>query len=151
LSATGQRGERGAGGAGVRNLTTWIILAPAIGLLFLGVLFIVRPRLGAALFGMPAPEGAGPAYLAAIGIRDLAFGLYIAALGLFATRRAVGLVLAITVLIPVGDILILFAERGLAAGVHLLLHGVSGLYMAGAALWVLRGPRAADEPRGTPT
>jgi Domain of unknown function (DUF4267) len=123
----------------VRSLTTWIVLAPAIGLTLLGLLFILAPRLGATIFGIEAPEGPGIAYLVAIGLRDLAFGLYIAALALFSGRRAVGLVLAITVLIPAGDIALVIAHRGVSSLGHLLLHAASGLYMAGASLWILRG------------
>jgi hypothetical protein len=129
----------------VRSLGTWIVLAPAIGLLALGIVLIVSPRLGAAIFGVPT-DGSGLRYVAALGVRDIAFGLYVAALALFASHRSVGLVLALTVLIPIGDIAILLMERGLSAPGHLLLHGLSGLYMAGASLWTLRGSGAADEP-----
>jgi hypothetical protein len=124
----------------VRDLSTWLVLAPGIALLLLGLLFIAAPRAGAAIFGLPAPEGPGLAYLAAIGLRDVAFGLYILALAFFGTRRAVGLVLAVTVLIPIGDILLVLSERGLSSPGHLLLHGASGAYMAAASIWVLRGP-----------
>jgi hypothetical protein len=126
----------------VRSLATWIVLTPVIGLLALGLVLIVSPRLGAAIFGIPA-DGSGLRYVAALGVRDLAFGLYVAALAMFASRRAVGIVLALTMLIPIGDIAILVAERGLSAPGHLLLHALSGLYMAGASLWVLRGSRQA--------
>ena len=126
----------------MRSLGTWIVLAPAIGLLALGIVLIVSPRLGAAIFGVPT-DGSGLRYVAALGVRDIAFGLYVAALALFASARAVGIVLALTALIPAGDIAILLAERGLSAPGHLLLHGLSGLYMAGASFWVLRGPRRA--------
>ena len=129
----------------MRSLGTWIVLAPAIGLLALGIVLIVSPRLGAAIFGVPT-DGSGLRYVAALGVRDIAFGLYVAALALFASHRSVGLVLALTVLIPIGDIAILLMERGLSAPGHLLLHGLSGLYMAGASLWTLRGSGAADEP-----
>jgi hypothetical protein len=126
----------------LRSPGIWIVLAPAIGLIALGLVLIVSPRLGAAIFGIPA-EGTGLRYVAALGVRDLTFGLYVAALALFVSPRAVGIVLALTVLIPIGDIAILLAERGLSAPGHLLLHGLSGLYMAGAALWTLRGSCAA--------
>ena len=117
--------------------STWIVLAPAIGLVLLGLLFIARPTAGAAIFGIPAPDWPGRWYLVAIGLRDLAFGLYVLALALFASARAVGLVLAITVLIPAGDIVIVALERGLASPLHLALHAASGTYMAAASAWVL--------------
>ena len=102
---------------GLRSPGIWIVLAPAIGLILLGLVLIVSPRLGAAIFGIPT-EGTGLRYVAALGVRDIAFGLYIAALALFASRRAVGIVLALTVLIPMGDIAILLVERGLSAPGH---------------------------------
>ena len=126
----------------IRDVGTWFVLAPAIGLVLIGVLFVVAPRAGAAIFGVAAPEGPGAAYLVAIGLRDITFGLYIVALALFATRRAVGLVLGLTTLIPIGDILIVASLRGLSSPGHLLLHALSGLYMAAACAWVLRGARS---------
>ena len=125
----------------VRRLSTWLVLGPAIGLMLIGLVLIVTPRTGAAIFGVPAPEGRGAAYLPALGLRDIAFGLYVLALALFSTRRAVGLVLGITVLIPIGDIAIVAADRGLSSPGHLLLHAASGVYMAAASLWMLYGSR----------
>ena len=121
----------------MRDLATWIAIAPAVALILLGLVLIFAPRLGAAIFGLPEPEGAGIGYVPAIGIRDIAFGLYILALAWFSSRRAVGIVLALTALIPVGDILVLVGHTGLSSPWHLALHGVSGLYMAAAAAWVL--------------
>jgi hypothetical protein len=135
-----QRAER----LPVRDLSTWLVLAPGIGLVLIGVVFILKPGLGAAIFGVPAPPGSEP-YLIAIGLRDVAFGLYILALALFSSRRAVGLVLALTVLIPLGDILIVAHQRGLSAPGHLMLHAASGTYMIAAALWVLRGASAGRD------
>ena len=122
----------------INRLSTWIVLFPAIALVLIGLVLIVAPRTGAAIFGVPAPEGRPLAYLPALGLRDVAFALYILALALFATRRAVGLVLGVTVLIPVGDIAIVVADRGLSSPGHLALHAASGLYMAAASYWVLR-------------
>jgi hypothetical protein len=83
------------------------------------------------------PPASGPAYLMAIGLRDLAFGLYLFTLTRFASRQALGLILGITVLIPVGDVLIVAAERGLEGWPHLLLHAGSGAVMAGFSAWLL--------------
>ena len=103
----------------------------------LGVVFIASPRTGAAVFGLPAPEGHGAAWVAVVGLRDLAFGGYVLALALFSTRHAVALVLGTTVLIPLGDVLL--AVRGFSSLGHLLLHLASAGVMAAAAAWLLRG------------
>lgn len=104
----------------------------------LGVVFIAAPDLGAAVFGLPAPEGDGAAWVAVVGLRDLAFGGYVLALALFSSRRAVGLVLGVTALIPLGDILVLLAVRGFSSPGHLLLHLMSAGVMAAAATLMLR-------------
>ena len=117
--------------------STWLVLALAGVFVFLGLLFIFAPRAGAALFGIAAPDRPGLSYVSAIGLRDLAFGSYLAALFRLSTRRAVGTVLGLTVLIPAGDVILVFLERGFESPKHLLLHAGSGLVMAVASLWLL--------------
>ena len=135
------------GAGAVRDLATWVAIAPAVALVLLGLVLIVTPTVGAAIFGLPLPPGSAAGYVPAIGVRDIAFGLYILALAWFSSRRAVGIVLALTALIPVGDILVLVVHTGLSSPWHLALHAVSGLYMAAAAAWVLgtdRGRKGAS-------
>jgi hypothetical protein len=124
---------------------TWYVLALSGVFVLLGLLFILAPRMGAALFGLPAPEGASLGYLPVIGLRDLAFGLYLFALARLAGRRAVGTVLAITVLIPAGDVAIVALERGWSSPGHLLLHAASGGAMLAGAVWMLSGTQAHGE------
>lgn len=126
----------------------WLVWALSCLFVLLGLLFLVAPRHGAALFGLPAPEGSSFGYLPAIGLRDLAFGLYLFALSRTAEPRALALVLAITVLIPVGDVALVAIERGLESPGHLLLHAASALTLAASAAWVLReAPGTARENR----
>jgi hypothetical protein len=132
---------------GIADFRTWLVIAPAIGLVLLGVALVASPALGAAIFGLPLPPGSAAGYVPAIGVRDIVFGLYILALAWFSSRRAVGIVLALTALIPLGDILVLVVHTGLSSPWHLALHAVSGLYMAAAATWVLgtdRGRKGAS-------
>ena len=117
--------------------STWLVFALSGVFVLLGLLFIFVPRAGAALFGIAAPEGPGLSYVSAIGLRDLAFGAYLAALSRLSTRRAVGRVLGLTVLIPAGDVILVFLERGFESPKHLLLHAGSGLVMAASSVWLL--------------
>lgn len=114
------------------------MLTLGVGFVGLGLLFILAPRAGAALFGIASPGGEAQAYLPAIGLRDIALGLYLVVLTLAASRRAVGLLLAVTVLIPAGDIILVAVASGLV--LQLLLHLVSGVVVGGAAWWLLSGP-----------
>ncbi|MEE1612291.1 DUF4267 domain-containing protein [Microvirga sp. CF3016] len=120
--------------------STWLVFALSGVFVVLGLLFLVAPRAGAALFGIPAPEGPSLSYVSAIGLRDLAFGTYLAALARLSTCRIVGMVLALTILIPVGDVILVFLERGFESPKHLLLHAGSGLVMAAGAFWLLSRP-----------
>lgn len=104
----------------------------------LGGIFIAAPELGAAIFGLPSPEGNAAAWIAVVGLRDLAFGGYVIALALLSTRRAVGVVLGVTALIPLGDVLVLLAVRGFSSPGHLLLHLASAAAMSVVAAWMLR-------------
>ena len=117
--------------------STWLVFTLAGVFISLGLLFVLAPRAGAALFGIPAPEGPALAYVAAIGLRDLAFGLYLAALSRLSTRRTIGVVLGLTILIPAGDVALVLIERGFESPKHLLLHADSGIVMAASALWLL--------------
>ena len=113
------------------------VLALGGGFVALGALFIAVPRAGAALFGLSPPEGEALLYLPAIGLRDVAFGLYLVGLALFSTRRATGIVLAVTVLIPLGDMALVAFGRGLSG--YLVVHLISGLVVGGAGAWLLAG------------
>jgi hypothetical protein len=128
---------RGSSGLPLNALSTWLVLALAGVFVLLGLLFVFAPRAGAALFGIAATEGPGLSYVSAIGLRDLAFGAYLAALSRLSTRRTVGTVLGLTVLIPAGDVILVFLERGFESPKHLLMHAGSGLVMAAGSLWLL--------------
>ena len=75
--------------------------------------------------------------MSAIGPRDLALGLYLFTLARISSRRAIGAILGITVLIPVGDVAIVWTERGFESPAHLLLHAGSAVLMAAGAAWLL--------------
>ncbi len=123
-----------------------VVLGLAALFLLLGLLFIAVPPWGALLFGIPASDGSALSYVRAIGFRDVALALYIAALALWSTPRALSLVLGITVLIPVLDLVLLLGERGFSSPGHLVLHGASALCFAGLALWVAGKPTPASGP-----
>jgi Domain of unknown function (DUF4267) len=118
--------------------STWLVWLLGLVFIGLGFLFLGAPRIGSLVFGLPAPEWTHVGYLIAIGLRDLAFGLYLLILSFMANRRVLAWIFAATVVIPVGDVLIVFISRGLSAPAHLLLHGASAAVMAGASLWLFK-------------
>lgn len=131
-----------------RGLLAWGVASMACVFLLIGLAFIASPALGAAVFGIPAPDETAHAYVQALALRDLALGLYLLGLLRFASRRALGIVLAATVVIPLGDVLLVLAWTGWTGS--LLLHGASagatallalGLLWSGAGEWDEEGRR----------
>ena len=51
--------------------STWLVRLLSLVFIGLGLLFLLAPLAGAALFGFAAPEGQGFGYLPAVGLRDL--------------------------------------------------------------------------------
>jgi hypothetical protein len=122
----------------LRGAGAWVVVAMAGVFLLIALLFIASPGLGAAVFGIPTTEEGGLGYVQAVALRDLALALYLLGLLRFSTRRAIGILLAATVVIPLGDLLLILARQGLSSPGHLLLHGISGGVCAAVAFWLLR-------------
>ncbi|MDJ0388303.1 DUF4267 domain-containing protein [Roseomonas sp. E05] len=116
----------------------WPALGLAAAFIVLGAVFIGLPDLGAAVFGLAAPAGEARGFLSAIGIRDLALGVYIASLAIFAGRRAVAVLLTATLMIPAGDVILLSLVSGSASAWHFALHGLSAAVIGLVALSLLR-------------
>lgn len=129
--------------------STWFVRILGLGFIGLGLLFLIAPRAGAALFGLAAPDNEGVGYLPAIALRDLAFGLYLLILSFKATQRILGLIFAATLVIPLGDLIIVGAAHGTDAMANLLLHGVSAALMAAGAVWLLQSSKH-DKTGGYP-
>ncbi|WP_018261200.1 DUF4267 domain-containing protein [Methylobacterium sp. WSM2598] len=115
----------------------WAVLGLAAVFLCLSGLFIAAPTAGASIFGIPAPGNVSDAYLRAIGFRDAALALYLAGLVCFSSRRAVGIVLSATVLIPVCDVALVLSV-GTAAWWQIGLHAISATILIVMSIWVLR-------------
>jgi Domain of unknown function (DUF4267) len=121
------------------ELGMWAVMALSVVFLCLGSLFIVSPSTGAAIFGIPAPNGISAGYLRAIGFRDVALALYLASLACFSTRQAVCLVLVASVFIPLCDVILVWMS-GSAAFWQITLHVVSGASLVLIAAWISRVP-----------
>lgn len=108
----------------------------------LGGLFVVLPEPAAAFYGLSLGEATASLYVRAVGLRDLALAAYLLGLTLAGQRRGLWIVLAGTILIPVGDILLLAASNA-GQTAHYLLHGTSLIGFVGLALWIRPSASAA--------
>lgn len=106
----------------------------------LGALFVLAPTPAAKFYGIDAESPSGLFYVRAVGVRDLALAAYLLGLTVARQFRALSIVMFATLVIPVGDILLL-AASGRAQPGHYLLHAASFLCFAGMAWWAGRSAR----------
>lgn len=117
-----------------------IALLMALGIIAIGTQYVASPRIATRGFGLPLPEeGANVAWwLRLKGVRDIVSGLLVLAFMAWGVPRAVGAILLVQAIIPVGDMLLIFAAKGStksAFGVH----GLTALFMLSAAILLLIG------------
>lgn len=109
--------------------------------LVLGGLFVAVPVRAAAFYGLPTSDPSAIFYVRAIGFRDLALAIYLLGLTLAGQHQALSIVLIGTLIIPMGDLLLLAASNA-GRPTHYLLHGASLLCFAVLALWSRKITRA---------
>ena len=97
--------------------------------LLLSALFVFWPVAGGELYGWTAQDPSALFYVRAIGLRDAALALYLAGVVFAGSRRALAAVALGTLIIPVGDLLLL-AGSGRGRLQHYLLHAASLLCFA---------------------
>lgn len=88
--------------------------------IFIGVRFLLAPRVAAVGYGVPAGDGAA-AYLSVKGVRDTALGLLGLALLAFVGAPAAAWFMLVAALCPLGDTLIVLRNGGTRAtafGIH---------------------------------
>jgi Domain of unknown function (DUF4267) len=109
----------------------WII---GIGIIFVGVRFLLVPRPSAAGYGVAVGPQAGDAnaYLAVKGVRDVGSGLIAIALIFAATPQALGWFMLSAAVMPIGDALIVLRYRGPKL-VAYAVHGATVVVMLVAA------------------
>lgn len=88
---------------------------------FIGLRFLLAPQASAAGYGVPAKKDGDAAYLTIKGLRDFSYGILGLALLAFADASAVGWLMLIVALNPLGDTLIVLRHGGtkaVAFGIH---------------------------------
>ncbi len=104
----------------------------------LGGLFVLAPEAGAALYGFGERSEAGLFYVRAVGVRDVALAIYLFGLAIAGFRQALRVVALGTLVIPIGDMLLL-AASGAGGPVQYLLHAASLMCFAALAGVSARG------------
>jgi len=117
----------------------WLLILIAAGIIFIGTRFIVAPLRAAQDFGVPAGASEGSTYMWAKGTRDIVSGLL--ALGLLWLRvnpDVLAMFVFIASLIPLGDLLNVYAHNPAKMYAAFFIHGGTALFMWLVAIFLLR-------------
>lgn len=117
-----------------------VALLAALGIIGIGVMYLLQPRVMTHNFGLPLPEEGRNTtwWLRLKGSRDIVSGLVVLALMAWGTPYLLGVVLLIEAITPAGDMSLILAAKGstkTAFGVH----GLTAALMILAAIPLLTG------------
>lgn len=115
---------------GPRSASYWLTAIIAVGIIILGIRFMLAPNAGAEGFGIPlARTEEAMAYGWIKGIRDIFSGIVVLAFLIQRQPRATAFAFGAAVIIPVSDCLTVLAVNGAQDVTHLLIHGLTSVYM----------------------
>ncbi|MFE0463689.1 DUF4267 domain-containing protein [Kitasatospora sp. NPDC058965] len=138
----------------LKTVNTALTTVGVLFILYIGVSYVLTPGTTAPGFGLPSwPSGDGDGFLILKGIRDIVSGLVLGVLLVTGQRRAMGWVLLVEALTPLGDMTNVLAHHGSAA-VAFGVHGLTAAVIVVTGLLTLRETRkttagtvaAAQEP-----
>jgi hypothetical protein len=118
-----------------------------VGIIVIGVRFLLVPVESAAGYGLPALAADDP-FLAVKGVRDIGSGLVL--LTVFAMRKldVLGWAMLAASVMPLGDALVVLAHGGPAYAVY-GIHGATAVAMMAAAAVLISGRVVRPAPRGS--
>lgn len=113
---------------GWRSASYWMILPIALGILFIGLRFVLAPQVSLDDFGIRALTDSDLTLGRIKGIRDIFSGLALLALVLTRMKKATAYVFTAAIIIPVTDCLLIYMQNGVDLP-RLLVHGGTAVYM----------------------
>lgn len=123
---------------GFQSASYWMTLLVAVGIIFIGVRFIVDPVAGANGYGIPISSANDLAFGQIKGIRDIFSGLVLFPFLYLKMRRATAFALTAAIIIPLTDFCIVWMTNGPKDVEHLLIHGLTAVYMVIASILLFR-------------
>ncbi|SDT67705.1 protein of unknown function [Mucilaginibacter mallensis] len=127
---------------GTRSASYWMTLLIAAGIIFVGLRFIINPAAGADGYGIPFANAKDFPFGRIKGIRDIFSGLVLLPFLLMRMRFATACVFTAAIIIPATDCAIVLATNGAGDIQHLLIHGLTALYMAITSFLLFRNKQA---------
>jgi hypothetical protein len=110
---------------GIKSVSFWSVLILALGIIFIGIRFIIHPEVGALGYGIPFENANDAIYGRIKGIRDVFSGIVLLPLLWMRMRKAVAWVFTVATAVPVFDFLVILSYKGSSDISHLLIHGIT--------------------------
>ena len=119
-------------------LSFGVALLAAIGVIAIGVMYLLQPRTMTHNFGLPLPEEGQNIdwWLRLKGSRDIVSGLVVLVMIVWGSRYLLGIILLIEAMIPIGDMSLILAAKG-SAKTAFGVHGLTAVLMILAAIPLL--------------
>jgi hypothetical protein len=123
-------------------LEVGLTLLLALAIIAIGTQYIVSPMAATRSFGLPLPENTANIawWLRLKGVRDIVSGLAVLAFLAWGAPGAVGLILLVEAIIPVGDMLMILAAKG-STKTAFGMHGLTAVIMVLVAIPMMIGVR----------
>ena len=117
-----------------------VALLAAAGIMGIGTMYLLRPRVMTHNFGLPLPEkGPNTTWWHRLkGSRDIVSGLVVLALMTWGSSHLLGIVLLIEAIVPTSDMTTILAAKG-STGTALGVHGLTAALMIAAAIPLIIG------------
>ncbi len=114
---------------GTNSVSYWLSFLVAIGIIFIGIRFLVAPYIAAEGYGIPLDHDSSSGYAYAKGIRDIYSGIIILVFLALRKARITAILFSIATIIPAADFCIILSGNGPGDIGHLLIHGCTTIYM----------------------
>ena len=124
-----------------KSLLFWCTLVVPVAIIAIGINFILNPVAASAGYGIPIHDPAAFPFMWIKGIRDIFSGLVVPPFLWKADRRTTATLLAIAIVVPLGDGLVILRHLGFAPPIY--IHWGTALYMMGVAV-LLRPPSTME-------
>jgi len=124
---------------GPRSASYWLTALVAVGIILLGLRFMLAPNAGATGFGIPLqPTREAIAYGWIKGIRDIYAGIAVLIFLILRKPRSAAFAFGAAIIIPVSDFFTVLSINGTKDLSHLLIHGITALYMIVTSIFLFK-------------
>jgi hypothetical protein len=120
----------------VKSPLYWLYAALTLGILLAGVIALFDPLTASGLFGRPVKTVDDYTWVRLAGTRDIAISMMFAAMLVCKEQRIAGILVLLTLVVPVGDAFTVFSARG--ASYQVFIHGGAAIFMVVLGILLLK-------------